>query len=96
MRNFVRNKEDFVCENCGAFVKGTGYTNHCPNCLWSKHVDNIPGDRKAECGGMMRPIRVEYDGKNYVIVHKCIKCKVVKRNVASPGDNMEKLLELLE
>ena len=43
---FIRREENFVCEVCGAKVKGTGYTNHCPQYLWSKHVDKlIPGDR---------------------------------------------------
>ena len=28
-------------------MKGNGYTNHCPKCLWSKHVDINPGDRGA-------------------------------------------------
>ena len=53
MKKFIKVKEDFVCEHCGAEVKGDGYTNHCPKCLWSKHVDVHPGDRAAECGGMM-------------------------------------------
>ena len=94
MRNFIRNKEDFVCENCGMFVRSTGYTNHCPNCLWSKHVDNVPGDRRAECRGMMEPIRIEYDGRNYKIVHKCTKCKITKKNISAPNDNITKYLEL--
>ncbi|MFA6992594.1 MAG: RNHCP domain-containing protein, partial [Candidatus Gracilibacteria bacterium] len=38
-KRFSRTIEDFVCEKCGAKVKGDGYTNHCPKCLWSKHVD---------------------------------------------------------
>ena len=25
-----------------------GYTNHCSQCLWSKHVDINPGDRSPE------------------------------------------------
>ena len=39
---FKRKKENFVCENCGAEVKGDGFTNHCPKCLYSKHVDIFP------------------------------------------------------
>ncbi|HCR42265.1 TPA: hypothetical protein DIV45_02815, partial [Patescibacteria group bacterium] len=38
-KNFIRTKEDFTCENCGHRVKGSGYTNHCPKCLYSQHVD---------------------------------------------------------
>src|SRR3989338_8156335 len=47
-RRFQRTKEDFTCERCGFFVRGSGYTNHCPQCLWSKHVDVNPGNRQAE------------------------------------------------
>ncbi|HTX82092.1 MAG TPA: RNHCP domain-containing protein [Streptosporangiaceae bacterium] len=33
------------------------YRNHCPVCLWSKHLDVGPGDRLSGCGGRMRPER---------------------------------------
>ncbi|MGC8981457.1 MAG: RNHCP domain-containing protein [Minisyncoccia bacterium] len=62
-KKFQRRIEDFRCERCGTFVKGTGYIDHCPNCLWSKHVDINPGDRKANCGGMMKPKGVEIQNK---------------------------------
>jgi len=58
-KKFQRQKEDFVCGECGTTVSGTGYTNHCPQCLWSMHVDVNPGDRAAACGGMMEPKKVE-------------------------------------
>lgn len=75
MTSFVRNVEDFTCAHCGAEVKGTGYTNHCPKCLWSKHVDIEPGDRAAGCGGMMEPVRVEgATGAGYQIRQKCQRC----------------------
>ncbi|MFN2146641.1 MAG: RNHCP domain-containing protein, partial [Anaerolineales bacterium] len=35
---FQRRIEYFICEHCGAEVSGVGFTNHCPVCLWSKHV----------------------------------------------------------
>ncbi|HYC79501.1 MAG TPA: RNHCP domain-containing protein, partial [Candidatus Binatia bacterium] len=56
MKLFQRTPENFVCENCGTKVSGNGYTNHCPNCLYSKHVDNNPGDRLNKCHGLMEPI----------------------------------------
>jgi Zn finger protein HypA/HybF involved in hydrogenase expression len=37
MKNFVRRKENFICEACGKKVTGDGYTDHCPACLWGKH-----------------------------------------------------------
>ena len=60
---FNRKKENFVCENCGEKVEGNGYTNHCPNCLWSKHVDINPGDRAETCHGLLKPIAVEDNPK---------------------------------
>ncbi|MBR6751902.1 MAG: RNHCP domain-containing protein, partial [Alphaproteobacteria bacterium] len=47
MKQFVKRVENFTCAHCGAEVFGNGYTNHCPKCLWSRHVDNNPGDRMS-------------------------------------------------
>ncbi len=91
---FIKNKEDFKCENCGFEVIGSGYTNHCPNCLWSKHVDIFPGDRAEVCGGMMEPIKVSKKGKEYVITHKCIKCGTEKINKAIKDDNFDMLVQI--
>ena len=91
---FKRNEEDFVCEKCGAEVFGNGYTNHCPECLWSKHVDVFPGDRAGDCGGMMEPIRVEKKGKEYLIIHKCQKCGFEKPNKAVKEDNFQMLVQI--
>lgn len=83
--NFVgRTNEGFRCENCGVAVLpliGGGYRNHCPRCLWSKHVDGIPGDRGDICHAMMAPVRVEADGKRgWMLVHRCLRCGHVRRN----------------
>ena len=54
--------ESFVCKVCGKTVVPTGagsdHRNHCPYCLSSQHLDNEPGDRAAECGGVMEPIHL--------------------------------------
>ncbi len=63
--NFQRTKEDFACERCGLFVRGNGYTNHCPQCLWSKHVDVNPGDRQETCRGLMEPVGMEIKSGEY-------------------------------
>ncbi len=84
---FKRNKEDFVCEKCKAVVVGNGYTNHCPICLWSKHVDVNPGDRAASCGGLMKPIALEGGTNRFVLVHQCVLCGHKKRNKVSGDDN---------
>jgi hypothetical protein len=89
---FQRNKEDFTCEHCGAIVAGTGYTNHCPKCLYSKHVDVNPGDRAASCGGLMEPIRIEGTTGKFRIIHKCMKCGLEKPNAVSEGDDPEAVI----
>lgn len=92
---FIRRQEDFVCENCGKSVKGSGYTNHCPFCLYSKHVDIHPGDRAAGCGGLMKPVRVEIRRHEKIITHQCVKCGYQKVNKAAPEDDFELLLRIM-
>ena len=91
---FIRNKEDFICENCGFSAKGSGYTNHCPQCLWSKHVDISPGDRKSLCRGMMKPTAVEKKGKEYSIIHRCEVCGAEKINKTSKEDNFDMVVQI--
>ncbi|MBN1231102.1 MAG: RNHCP domain-containing protein [Anaerolineales bacterium] len=93
-RKFQRKIEDFFCEQCGTEVKGTGFTNHCPHCLWSKHVDVNPGDRDASCQGMMEPVSVESYKDHYRILHRCQRCGMERYNKSSPEDNFDKLLEI--
>lgn len=89
---FQRTIEDFTCKHCHTHVKGNGYTDHCPKCLYSKHVDKDPGDRAEECGGMMEPVRMEGTAKEYLIVHRCEKCDLERRVKAAPEDDPEAIL----
>lgn len=91
---FKRTQEDFVCEHCGAEVKGTGYTNHCPKCLWSKHVDITPGDREEECGGMMRPVDIYLEHRDWIIVHRCELCGEERRKKVVAEDDVDAVIEL--
>lgn len=93
-KKFSKRKENFTCEQCGVAVQGDGFTNHCPLCLWSKHVDVNPGDRNALCQGMMKPICVESKAGSYILVHECTRCGFQKRNKTVPADNFEALLAL--
>ncbi len=94
MRGFQRNKEDFICEHCGAKNIGNGYTNHCSKCLWSKHVDVHPGDRAESCGGLMCPIKIDLEKGEYMITHKCTKCGFERRNTFIKGDNFDAALDI--
>jgi len=93
--------EDFICEVCGEKVVGNGTTDHCPNCLWGKHVDElIPGDRASKGRGLMRPEAAEYRNDSFRIFYKCEKCnhefwvKAAEDN-RGKNDNRELLLELV-
>lgn len=94
MKKFTRRIEDFNCAHCGAVVHGDGYTNHCPRCLWSRHVDNNPGDRAATCGAMMRPVAAQPAGDGFIITHKCEKCGKTIRQKSTPDDDVDTLIKL--
>lgn len=97
MKNFIRKKEDFVCENCGEKVAGDGYTDHCPKCLWGKHVDEeIPGDRASGCGGLMEPIKTSYEKGEFRIFYKCVKCGHEFWVRCDKNDEREKLVSLAQ
>ena len=75
------------------------YRNHCPECLHSKHVDIVPGDRASSYGGVMEPIGMKYKrGKGPQMVHRCLTCGAIRvnriaRDTAQP-DHVELLLRL--
>ena len=97
MANFTVIDEEFVCENCGYNVKKLGYScrNHCPMCLYSKHVDINPGDREEKCHGLLKPIGLEISGKKgYVIIFKCQKCGAIRKNKSAEDDNMDMIISL--
>ena len=54
--------DTFTCKVCGRVCTpqnaGSDHRNHCPNCLSSLHVDEEPGDRASDCGGIMEPVAV--------------------------------------
>lgn len=93
-RNFQRRIEDFVCSKCGLAICGNGYTDHCPHCLWSRHVDNKPGDRAAGCGGLMEPRELEIKGGESNILYQCQKCGYCHKVKVAKNDNFEALLEI--
>jgi hypothetical protein len=94
MKKFQKTIENFTCGHCKFKVKGNGYTNHCPKCLWSKHVDINPGDRLETCGGMMEPVRVEKSGKEYTIIPHCQKCGAERPNKAVKEDSFQMLVQI--
>lgn len=96
MKKFIRKKENFTCSVCGTKVKGTGYTDHCSNCLWSRHVDINPGDRRTDCAGLMEPIGAHQKEGEWKIEYRCQKCGHRRKNKTAPEDNFDKIIELMK
>ena len=91
---FLRKKEDFTCEHCGALVVGNGYTNHCPECFWSKHVDIEPGDRAEKCRGLMEPVAATLVAGEYTVTQRCQTCGYERRNRVRSEENLTALIAI--
>jgi DNA-directed RNA polymerase subunit RPC12/RpoP len=104
-------ERQFRCGNCGSLVStdrelaGVNNRNHCPNCLWSKHVDLYKaGDRKASCGARMQPIglTVKKSHKKYaandqgelMLIHRCAGCGKISINRIASDDSTGSLIAL--
>ena len=91
--------DSFTCRVCGWPVvsqgAGSSHRNHCPNCLWSIHLDNEPGDRESDCRGRMEPIGV-WVRKNgeWAILHRCTVCGKISSNRIAADDNPMRLMAL--
>lgn len=101
-KGYYKNRpcnDSFTCKVCGRLVTpdaaGTDHRNHCPNCLSSLHVDIEPGDREADCGGIMEPIAVWVRGKGeWAIIHRCRRCGALSSNRVAADDNPMKLMSI--
>ncbi len=96
MKNFTMRDEEFICENCGNKVLPLGYTarDHCPFCLYSKHVDIMPGDRKNTCKGLLKPVGIEKFKDTYKILYRCEKCGETHKNIMAKDDDMDLIISL--
>jgi len=104
--------DGFRCKSCGAlvlratFLSGVLNRNHCPYCLWSRHVDwQRAGDRMSACKGRMRPVglALKRDNNKYAIdtgelmvIHACEECGQVSANRIASDDCADTLLTVFE
>jgi RNHCP domain len=106
-------EQGFTCRHCGLYVTcapsiaGVRNRNHCPYCLWSRHLDwRIAGDRLAGCRATMRPVglttkhsRNKYasdrDGE-LMLIHRCTVCAKVAINRIAADDNTPAIFALFE
>ena len=89
---FKMINEEFKCENCkNNIAKHPEWSarNHCPYCLYSKHLDDkSPWDRLSQCQWLMKPIWIDNKkNKWWMIKHKCNKCGKEILNKLAPDDN---------
>lgn len=96
MKKFNMVDESFVCENCNSNVEKLNYSarDHCPFCLYSKHLDINPGDRLNDCKGLLEPIGIEKFKNTYKIIYKCKKCKQLHKNIVAEDDNIDLIIKL--
>lgn len=95
----INQNQTFICTHCGTTIipikSGGSHRNHCPNCLWSRHLDLIKGDRRSGCKGDMEPIGIWARlHKEWSIIHRCNKCGFIKSNRIASDDNETILLTL--
>lgn len=93
------DRSGFTCIHCRHDVPGqswgTRHRNHCPRCLWSRHVDDEPGDRRSPCGQPMQPIGISLreDGE-WSLIHRCTGCRLLRVNRIAGDDHELALLSL--
>jgi hypothetical protein len=99
-----------VCQNyvsAAVMFAGVQHRNHCPYCLWSKHLDlHQSGDRMAICKAGMRPVALtlKQAPKKYalstpgelMIVHQCQGCEKISINRIAADDDPERILAVLD
>jgi DNA-directed RNA polymerase subunit RPC12/RpoP len=103
----------FICINCGKWIRvsphdKTTNRNHCPYCLWSKHVDrSVAGDRMASCNSGMKPIGLTFKSPRVnkwggevrgelMIIHKCVRCGKISINRILAEDNPDEIMKVFE
>lgn len=112
--NSIKQREQlFRCLHCGLditcnpIISGVQNRNHCPCCLWSRHLDfRVPGDRLSPCRAAMQPVGLttkqspnkyarDRDGE-IMIIHQCIRCEKLVINRIAADDSPNDLLALFE
>jgi hypothetical protein len=102
---------EFACLRCGVIISGAfeisgvRNRNHCPFCLWSRHLDwRAPGDRLSSCKSAMRPIGLMLKNRRnkyaatpsgeLMVVHQCTSCTAVSINRIAADDGAEILSDV--
>jgi hypothetical protein len=85
-------------------LSGVNNRNHCPYCLWSRHLDLFSaGDRLSACKGQMKPIgltmkksrnkyRIKSRGE-LMLIHECVECGDLSINRIAADDDPDSVME---
>jgi hypothetical protein len=109
---YPQREQEFICVHCqqlvtcNPIVAGVQNRNHCPCCLWSRHLDwRTPGDRLSPCRQAMEPVGLttkrgknKYGGERngeLMLIHRC-GCGAVVINRIAADDHQRSLIECFE
>lgn len=109
----LKKIKGFECAYCHQWVPfdkfiGTRFRNHCPFCLWSKHVDEKKsGNRQAFCHGLMKPIGLTFKKEGFdkygkprqgelMLIHQCQNCGQISINRLAADDESQMVLKIFE
>jgi hypothetical protein len=105
----IYDTQNFRCKNCGFLVtanrelSGVNNRNHCPRCLWSRHMDITPGDRRSDCLSRMEPVGLtvkhvtrKYGSNNgeLMVIHRCTGCSKISINRIAADDDSHKIRQV--
>lgn len=102
-----QNAGGFKCSHCKQWViinefMGTRNRNHCNLCLWSKHVDEKKGDRRATCQAGMQPIGLTFKQEGYekqgeiMLIHLCSVCERISINRIAADDRSDEIITIVD
>lgn len=92
---------------CDSLIAGVQNRNHCPYCLWSRHLDwRTAGDRLSSCKAGMKPVGLttkrgrnkyakERDGE-LMLIHQCTGCDTIIINRIAADDGEKALMAVFE
>ncbi|WP_055481627.1 RNHCP domain-containing protein [Sphaerimonospora mesophila] len=95
----VLRTETFGCVRCGLTVTaldpGGARRNHCPRCLYSRHVrDGVEGG-PSECRSGMAPISIAVlRNGDWELIHHCTRCGELTSNPICDDDNQFILMRM--
>lgn len=110
-RHYLSSFKEFRCSHCHVIVpcanliSAVNNRNHCPYCLWSRHLDLFSaGDRLSACKAPMKPVglAIKRSRDRYrsgprgelMLIHVCVECNSPSINRIAADDHPEAILSI--